>query len=1078
MIAALVAVFVFSGAAGLIYESLWSRYLGLFVGHSAYAQIIVLVIFLGGMSLGAHLAGQRSQRIRSPLIWYAIVELIVGVLSIVFHDLYLGVTAFAYDSVFPSVSGTSLVIVKWAIASLLILPQSVLLGSTFPLMSAGVIRLAKAGENPGRILALLYFANSIGAAAGVLLGGMVAIRAVGLPGTLLVAGFINVIAAAVVFLLARGHARWREPEGREGEQRESEQRESEQRESEQRESEQRESEQREGERREGELRPIVEAPAVQLPASPLPAPRLPVGSDHSRVLLWVAFGTAAASFIYEIAWIRMLSLVIGSATASFDLMLSAFILGLALGALWIRNRADTIEDPVRFLGYVQWVMGVLAVATLPLYLQSFDWMSTLLGTVASNENGYRTFTAFRYVISLLIMLPATFCAGMTLPLITRILMKSGAGERAIGTVYAVNTLGSIVGVVLAGLVLMPLLGLKRLLLFGAVVDIALGVWLVARTRPKAAESAKRPRWAPAESPIAMPLLLTGALLVGISVASPFELARITSGVYRHGIVDHSGSSEFPFYRDGRTATVSVERNPNGFLTLSTNGKPDASIEAAWLDSTPPTRRDVQLTRDIATQLLLPLISLAHNPEAKNIAVVGHGSGMTSHVLLGSAHATEVVTIEIEPEMVEAAKYFRPANRRVYEDRRSTFVIDDAKSYFASSGRQWDIILSEPSNPWVSGVAGLFTHEFYERVKRQLADDGVFGQWLHLYELNDGLVHSVLAAIDTVFPAYEVFYTSNADILVVAGKRPLRAPAWNVTEFPGIQTDMRRVVPFRPESFEALRLGGRDVLHPLLMTHGTPNSDFFPVLDLNAEKMRFLHENASGYTELSEGRFDIVAAISGRRQGFGTAAQSPTPEIARSAAVALGARLQALRTLPASVTRDIVRDTELGAAMHRVDQVEQSARGSRPPADWGAWMHSVVAADVDLHSGTAGVVDTAFYNAVRAYVTRAGAPVEARASLDFLHGIGAWNWPEAAAAAKLLLDSNSETPWLPSALLRNGAAAAFINVQDTAAAKQVLRTFAQRINEDRMRERIIGSYLISLDPEMRRQMGWTVTPDSR
>src|SRR5688500_18279152 len=117
MIAALVAVFVLSGAAGLIYESLWSRYLGLFVGHSAYAQIIVLVIFLGGMSLGAHLAGRRSARIERPLLWYAGVELIVGLLAIVFHEVYQATTAFAYDVVFPSLSGTTLIAVKWLIAS-------------------------------------------------------------------------------------------------------------------------------------------------------------------------------------------------------------------------------------------------------------------------------------------------------------------------------------------------------------------------------------------------------------------------------------------------------------------------------------------------------------------------------------------------------------------------------------------------------------------------------------------------------------------------------------------------------------------------------------------------------------------------------------------------------------------------------------------------------------------------------------------------------------------------------------------------------------------------------------------------
>ena len=116
MIATLVAVFVLSGAAGLVYESIWSRYLGLFVGHSAYAQIIVLVIFLGGMSLGAHLTARRSRRLKSPLLWYAIVELLIGVLALVFHDTFVATTGAAYDAIFPRLGGTALLIAKWTIA--------------------------------------------------------------------------------------------------------------------------------------------------------------------------------------------------------------------------------------------------------------------------------------------------------------------------------------------------------------------------------------------------------------------------------------------------------------------------------------------------------------------------------------------------------------------------------------------------------------------------------------------------------------------------------------------------------------------------------------------------------------------------------------------------------------------------------------------------------------------------------------------------------------------------------------------------------------------------------------------------
>src|SRR5262249_32818452 len=164
----------------LIYESIWTRYLGLFVGHSAYAQVIVLVIFLGGMSLGALWVGRRSERLARPLLWYVGVELATGLIGLVFDDAFVAITRCAYDAIFPAMGvSVSQTIVKWLLAAALILPQSILLGMTFPLMSAGVVRRA-AGQT-GRALSMLYFANSLGAAIGVLIAGFYLVRLAGLP---------------------------------------------------------------------------------------------------------------------------------------------------------------------------------------------------------------------------------------------------------------------------------------------------------------------------------------------------------------------------------------------------------------------------------------------------------------------------------------------------------------------------------------------------------------------------------------------------------------------------------------------------------------------------------------------------------------------------------------------------------------------------------------------------------------------------------------------------------------------------------------------------------------------------------
>src|SRR5256714_9046858 len=204
MLFALYALFFLSGAAGLIYESIWTRYLALLVGHSAYAQILVLTIFLGGMAVGSFIVGRYSERLRNPLIWYAGVEAAVGLFGLLFHPTFRAASAAAYDSIFPALvaSPGAQSAVKWLLAASLILPQSILLGATFPLISAGILRQWKL--RPGAVLSWLYASNSFGAAVGVLLAGFYLVSRFDFPGTLDVAAALNFAAAAVTLVVVRG----------------------------------------------------------------------------------------------------------------------------------------------------------------------------------------------------------------------------------------------------------------------------------------------------------------------------------------------------------------------------------------------------------------------------------------------------------------------------------------------------------------------------------------------------------------------------------------------------------------------------------------------------------------------------------------------------------------------------------------------------------------------------------------------------------------------------------------------------------------------------------------------------------
>src|SRR5436190_9026436 len=298
-------LFTASGFAGLIYESIWTQYLKLFLGHAAYAQSLVLVLFMGGMAAGAALCARLSPRMRNPLLAYAAVEAAIGVAALGFHPAFVTLTDWSYDALLPALASPPLALgAKLSVCAVLVIVQCVLLGATFPLMSAALVRAAPAMA--GESLAMLYFTNSLGGAVGVLASGFVLIAAAGLPGTLRIAGALNLAIALAVALVARSQRH------------------------------------------------------ASIAAS---APR----ERSTDLLMAVAFLTGLASFIYEIGWIRMLSLVLGTSTHSFELMLATFIAGLAIGGLAIRRRIDRLSEPLRALALVQVAMGLAALATLPLY---------------------------------------------------------------------------------------------------------------------------------------------------------------------------------------------------------------------------------------------------------------------------------------------------------------------------------------------------------------------------------------------------------------------------------------------------------------------------------------------------------------------------------------------------------------------------------------------------------------------------------------------------------------------------------------------------------------------------------------
>jgi predicted membrane-bound spermidine synthase len=765
------SLFALSGFSGLIYESVWTSYLSLFLGHAAYAQILVLAIYMGGMAAGSWICSTFCFRWKNLLLGYSLAEGTIGLLALAFHSAFVGLLDFSYSTVIPYLGSPMLIeAFKWSLSGLIVLPQAILLGMTFPLMNCGIIR--RFPERPGRSIAILYFANSIGAAIGVLTSGFLLVKLFGLPGTVRIAGLINILLALAVWTVVRRSAEERPPAR-------------------------------------------VRYGAVQ---------EHPSAASY-RLLLLASMLTGAASFMYEVGWIRMLSLVLGASTHAFELMLSAFIFGLAFGGLWIQRRIDALPSPVRFLGQVQVVMGLLALSTLATYGTTFDVIQWILGNLDKTELGYTLFNFSRSAVAMAVMLPATFCAGMTLPLITFILIKQRQGERSIGAVYGANTIGAILGVFLAIDVAIPSVGVKGLIAFGAALDMALGLIILWHRRVKSGSN----RMKAAYTGVAVAAILVTILFVHLD---PYKMG---SGVYRYGQL-LSNEDRVLYHRDGQTATVSCFLSEEGELSIRTNGKSDASVMVG---------SGAEHSYDETTMTLLAVLPMTFRPLARTAGVIGFGSGYTSHVLLADPALARVDTIEIERNMVEAAQNFRPLVDRVFTDSRSHIYYGDAKTFLSTGKKRYDMIVSEPSNPWVSGIAGLFSREFYHQVREHLDDDGLLVQWVQLYETNVDLVFSILKAVSENFEDYVVYKTYDLDAIIIAKKKgALGRPDYSVMKVPAVRDALRRIHIQNEHDISIREIGSKQLFERLLEASSVPaNSDYYPFLDQNAERARFLQLTA-------------------------------------------------------------------------------------------------------------------------------------------------------------------------------------------------------------------------------------------
>jgi spermidine synthase len=714
-------LFLFSGATALVYQVTWLRDLSLIFGGSFYATSIVLASFMGGLALGGFVAGRFSDGLHRPLSAYGILEIAIALFAMVLPGLLRGVDDF-YVSAAHAAGGVTpaLNAMRFVLAfGVLVLP-TFFMGATLPVLIRFMVH---AYGELGTRLSLLYGINTLGAAAGAMTAGFVLLPRLGTSATQVVAVQSNLVIGALAIAIDLA-ARRKEVESAE---------------------------------RTVESESVSESP------------------DLGTLPLRLAFmGTAVAGFAalnLEVLWTRAISLIIGSTTYSFTIMLAAFLVGISLGS-WIHATVPLrrINESVQF-GTVLLIIGVTSFLSAQLIPRVPDLALRLNLLLAPDHHQISLETSL--VVAFAVMLIPSIFMGIAFPVASqaraRLVRKFG---ESVGDTVGLNTLGSILGSLSAGFVLIPVLGLQRGMVFASCV--AIGYALIVLAAALTAGSSRRHVALSAFAALAI-LLVVGAPLVAprwdVERLATFKHDRIPyyTGAKGNPTLSEDVWKRLLYYKEGQSSTVAVvDAAPKGSIRgrryIAVNGKIVASDGPA----------------DMAIELLLGHVPALLHPDPRTALVIGYGAGVTLGAVSSHGGIEELTLVEIEPAVLGSGSLFRHVNDDVLNDPRLEIIIQDGRNFVKTTNRKFDVITADPVHPWAAGSAYLYTTDYYRLASQRLNDGGVMCQWVPLTALSVENIKSIIASFAENFENVSV-WNSFTDIALIGSNSPISLSMERVAE---------------------------------------------------------------------------------------------------------------------------------------------------------------------------------------------------------------------------------------------------------------------------------------------------------
>ena len=641
---------------------------------------------MGGLALGSFVGGKIIDRDFNPLAAYAILEAGIGIYCLLiplFIELAFPLFQWIYMNLGDSYTQTSLV--RFLVCGVLLIIPATFMGATLPVLS----KLVSRDESfIGKDVGTLYSFNTFGAVVGALASAFVFMRFLGVQATISVAASANICIALIIYFVFK--------------------------------------------------------PSLKERLSYLSPPSKEKSTSLQKRDLFILLSFAVsglAALVYQVAWTRILSLLLGSSVYAFSLILAVFIFGLALGTAITSNLLDRIRYQVRSFGITQIIIGFSSLFIVPLFGRIpfvNRWIYENLGQQFQLMQGANFIT----ILGLLFI--PTFFMGAQFPIVIKILAtKLETVGQNVGRAYAFNTVGAIIGSFLAGFVLIPMLGIQATIFSMVFLNVLLGIALLA------IGSQLSLNW----KIYGLPGVFIFCVFISNWIA-PWDKSVISSGSfmpYRIGDLKEAElkKNKVLFFKEGVHTTVTTELSASGNIFLRVNGKTDAS-----------------LALDMRTQLLSGYLPMFFHENPKSALVIGQGSGIT----LGAVEqfpVDKINLVEISPAVIEGSRFFDPFNHDALNDKRLSVLLEDGRNHIALSKKSYDVIVSEPSNPWISGVGALFTVDFFDLLKKRLNPGGVACIWVHT-NMSPESFKSIIRSFTEKFPFVTMWESIAGDDYLLIG----------------------------------------------------------------------------------------------------------------------------------------------------------------------------------------------------------------------------------------------------------------------------------------------------------------------